>query len=854
VTPVFPEQPDDRLPIDDVMGDILDASESDRGSVIKAPPGAGKTTRVPPALIEGGVVDGEVWVLEPRRLAASMTARRVAEERGVSIGNEVGYQVRFDHRRSDDTLVNYVTEGIFLRRAQQDPLLEGIGAVVLDEFHERSIDADLSIAFLKEIADVRPELVVTVMSATIDTGPIGDYLDVPTIESEGRVYPVDKDYLSDPPDDREDAVVESVRQLLRTEPDNENGDILIFMPGAGSIHRVVDELEPMLNSEFDVRPLYGGLSPDKQDAALADSDKRRVIVSTNIAETSLTIHGVTAVIDSGLVKRVYYDAGSGVDRLETEQISMASAKQRAGRAGRVEPGRAIRAWPKSRDFRMPDREIPAVKRVDLARAILEAIAWTGGDPSEFDWFERPEQTRIDESLQLLRQLGLVSREGFSLTEFGEQARDVPAHPRIARIVIEGRQQGVETLACGAGAILSERDFVMSEDDRVRRSDIWWRLELLEGLFGRLPRPDTRKLNIHFGRAKRVRQVWNQLSRSGLGGIELRDEAYEPVTKSIIAGFPDRVCLRRGEDRNYVSVQGEPMTLAFESSLENPDLIVAPRAKGSITDYDNQSVGQRQLIRLAAEIERDWLAEATPGLMQSDIQLTFSSKLEAVCGRNIEKMGTIELTSSPVSVKQHFSERQITDKLIENVEGQLDLAFDLSDRDRQLLYRLNFLAETYPEQNLPDFLSGDFGEEERQILEQICWGQTEFKALRRMNFSEKLGKCLPYEVRELLESKAPTSFRVPAGVQRQLDYSGENPPTMRARIQELFGLEKTPTVADGWVSVTLELLAPNFRSVQRTDDLENFWANTYPDIRKDYRGQYPKHPWPESPLDAQAVSI
>lgn len=844
------------LPIDDVIPDIVDSLSTHNSLVLQAPAGAGKTTRVPPAVLDAGLAgDGRILVLEPRRVAARATAKRIAYERGVSLGGEVGYQVRFDRRMSDETKLAIITEGILTRRLQSDPFLEGVGAVILDEFHERSIHTDLAVAFLRELQQVRDDLKVIVMSATITTGPIADYLDCPIIESEGRTYPVDIDYLDKPSDDPiETQAARAVSKILGDEEDD--GDILVFMPGAGSIHRTIDAVEPTARRHgVEVLPLYGALSPDKQDRAIESGGGRKIIVSTNIAETSLTIEGVTAVVDSGLVKQLRMSPQSGLDKLEKTHVSLASADQRAGRAGRVRPGRALRLWTNAFEFRMPEEDTPEIQRVDITAPILEVVAWSSADPKEFGWFEAPPDHAIDRAVDLLRDLGAVERDGFRLTDMGQKMLDLPAHPRLGRMLIEGARRGCLRTVAGMAAVLSERDFVNHVQDGAPSgdSDLLRRVEVLdEAAHGRAHSARNLGMSVHTGGARRVKQVRDQLYRL-LSDEETGRGGGVDAQKALAVGYPDRICLSRGGERKYVMVGGEPLALAWESMVRDAEFLVAASIGGQIRGRGTGAVSSRGLIRLANAMKREWLEELFSEHFTTRVEVDFDDERKRVMAVERELFHGLRLNEAVVSVDEHADPADVAAMLAEAASQNLSEAFSLSKESEQFLDRLRCLREWIPELGLPNLDADDEDGRFREILRQICWGKRSFGDLKRVGFVGALKGYLNHEQIAALEEYAPASLTVPSGKTRHLKYEPGKPPVLEVRIQEMFGTARTPAVARGKIPVLLHLLAPNYRPQQVTDDLAGFWENTYPEVRKELRARYSKHPWPEDPLSAKPIA-
>ena len=846
------------LPIDPLLPEVVDAVTDHGGVVIEAPPGAGKSTRVPPALLDAEIAaDQQIVMLEPRRVAARATARRIAAERGGRVGGEVGYQVRFDRRIGKNTKLAVITEGILTRRLQSDPFLEGVGVVILDEFHERSIHTDLAIAFLKEVQQVREDLKVVVMSATLDAEPIADYLDVPALRSEGRTYPVDIEYLDKPPEDRiEYEAARAVRRVVGSK-DDDGGDILVFLPGRGEIHRCLDALEEWgKEQDVELLPLYSALSSKEQDRALASGGRRKVIAATNIAETSLTIEGVTVVVDSGKVRQMRMSPASGLDNLELTHVSIASAKQRAGRAGRVREGRAIRLWTHAYEHRMEEFDEPELRRIDLAPVVLEVIAWSGADPREFDWFDEPPEHAVGHGLELLNKLHALRPDSFQLSDRGKRLLELPVHPRIGRMLIEGERRGVAGLTAAMAAIISERDFVNSVDRDAPggRSDVLARAEFLDDVAAGRPQAARRLgFKVHIGGARRVKKVTGQLRNL------IDDNSYggsgDDALRAVLAGFPDRVAIRRdeGSDR-FVMVGGEPMTLAYESIVRDARFIVAPviagktRARAAVGGVDS-----RALIRLASEVKEEWLREEFPERFEEVVEVDFDDQRERVMAHRVERFDELRLDAQIVSVDDGADPGEVSRLLASKALEDVPRAFGLDKDDHQYLIRWECARRWFEEAEFPKLMEDEErGNANAEIWEQILWGKRSFADLRRMSLPSQLGAYLSGEQRRILEEELPRRIEVPTGSRIRLKYRIGEPPIFAVRIQEVFGWTKTPRVARGQVAVLMHLLAPNYRPAQVTDDLAGFWERTYPEVRKELRARYSKHPWPEDPVNAKAV--
>ncbi|HEX7150680.1 MAG TPA: ATP-dependent helicase C-terminal domain-containing protein [Thermoanaerobaculia bacterium] len=744
-----------RLPIDEHVDKIVTTARTARAAVVVAPPGSGKTTRIPPAMAR----IGRVILLQPRRVAARALARRIAAEQRWTLGEEIGWQIRYERRFTNRTKLLVATEGILTARLQSDPLLSDIDAVILDEFHERSIHADLALALVKQAVDARDDLAVIVMSATMDATAVASYLGAPVIEIEASRYPVEIRY----------APAASMAQAVREAARDAKGHILGFLPGKREIDRAVGDLA---GSGLTVLPLHGSLDVDAQELALAPSKEKKVILATNVAETSLTVEGVTDVIDAGLHKVLRYDAETAVDHLQTELISLDSAEQRAGRAGRTAPGRATRLWDE-RTILRPHRE-PEVRRVDLASTALDIIAW-GGDPRTFAWFERPPEQRIESALELLAQLGAI--EGTKLTPLGEQIRRFPLHPRLARVLVEARGADAAVRVC---ALLSEdsRRMMRGDTPPTTRSDA---IALAEETMG-----SHRSHSSH----PAVREL-SAIAQRILGDDYRRDASEEIVLRALLAGYPDRVAMRRepGSPRLLLAT-GTGAQLGRESGVREGEFLVA---------LDVNSSGGEPLVRVASYVDREWLAPTHRDVVHS----LANGRVKAIERR---WYGSLLLREVPVKPDPAEEQRLLAVSMRERIapELQLRLAFAQLDVDWETL-----IATT---------------------------GSTE----------------LPYDVRRRLDQLAPERLPLPSGRTVALEYRDDGSLVASAKLQELFGLAETPRIGPAKTPVTFALLAPNGRPVQVTRDLQSFWNGAYQEVRKELRGRYPKHPWPEDPWTAQAT--
>jgi ATP-dependent RNA helicase HrpB len=821
----------DPLPIDDVLSPLLAALRSGPSAVLVAPTGAGKTTRVPLALLAAGIGGGrQIVMLEPRRIAARAAARRMAQETGATLGEEVGYQVRFDRRAGPATKILVVTEGILVQRLQADPFLEGIGAVIFDELHERSLATDLSLAMARRVQrEVRPDLRLLAMSATLDPGPVAAFLgEAPTIESRGRLFPVDILYI-ERPDDRPlpAQIAAGVRRVL----DRTEGDVLFFLPGVGEIQRSAEALAGLARErDLAVLPLYGDLPAERQDEVLRPLSRRKVVLATNVAETSITIDGVTAVVDSGQVRRLRFDPATGLDRLELGRVSRASADQRAGRAGRQAPGICLRLWPTYEHPTLPERETPEIARVDLAGPALQLLAWGETDLAAFGWFEAPSPESLAVAVQLLRQLGAVNDQG--VTGLGSTMARLPVHPRLARLLIEGHRAGRTREAALLAAFLSERDpFLRSPirgagPRRASRSDLLDRLDALEG--------SERREDFNAGAARFVLRARDQLAEMakrelGEGGRRGDDDA---LLRALLAAYPDRVARRR-EPRSPrgVMVGGRGVRLAEESTVLEDELFLC-------VELDAGRAGEA-LVRKASAVEPQWL----PGLRGS-IDLEFDEARERVAAWKRTRYEDLVIAEAEIPAPSAIETERV---LVQAAADRLGRALALDDPEvAAFLARVRSLADWCPELGLPRFTDDEI----RGLLPALAAGRKSFAELRRAPLLDVLQGALSYPQLEAVRREAPERLEVPSGSHVKLLYEPGKPPVLAARIQELFGLAETPRVAAGRVPVLLHLLAPNGRPQQVTHDLRSFWENTYPQVRKELQGRYPRHAWPTDPWNAR----
>jgi ATP-dependent helicase HrpB len=766
------------LPIDAHVGDICARVASRRALVLSAAPGAGKTTRVPPALTDAG----SVILLQPRRVAARAVARRIADERRWVLGREIGWQIRFERRFSRDTRLLVVTEGILTARLQQDPLLSEFATIILDEFHERSVHADLGLALARQAWLARDDLRIVVMSATLDVAPVARFLgDCPVVRVPGEPHPLAVEY----------APGESVRDAVAGLLPRTTGQLLCFLAGVGEIERTRASLAPVAASfGLEVVPLHGSLSSDAQDDAIREVAERRVILATNIAETSLTVPGVSVVVDTGQVKVARYDAERGVDSLSLERVTQDSADQRAGRAARTGPGIARRLWD-SRDRLRAHRE-PEIARVDLAGPLLDVLGW-GGNPESFEWFEAPPPRRVEAARRVLERLGAVERTGTSLrvTALGRLLQRIPLHPRLARILLDGRAAPQVTAACA----------LLAEPLSLGPNAVTTTCDLLPSIdrFDRQP--------------YHTRQVAEELRR--IAGAALEGDLAAAATEyelrhALFTAYADRLAKRRsGTSDRLMLATGHGATLTRESGVRDGDYLVAL----DVVAGEREGIAESR-IRAASRVEPEWIAPTST---------TREHRLDPEGGRvrawRVVRFEEIVLSETPEATDPATAAALLRDAWLQR---------EPDARTAHLLRRLRFARLDV---DLPALVHGAAAHVES--LDEI-----------------DLEAHLPFETKRALADRAPLLLAVPSGRSTALDYGEDGSVAASVKLQELFGLAESPAIGPDRVPVTFHLLAPNGRPVQTTRDLRSFWQRTYPEVRKELRGRYPRHPWPEDPWTAQ----
>jgi ATP-dependent helicase HrpB len=818
-----------------------------RDAVLQAPTGAGKSTLVPLALLQEDFVDGrKILMLEPRRLAARAVAARMASLLGERVGDTVGYRMRLDTRVSRATRIEVVTEGVLTRLLQEDPALEQVACLIFDEYHERSLAADLGLAFA---LDARRELGaafrVLIMSATLDGERVATLLgDAEVVSVPGRAFPVELRYLGRAlpllpggADSPERAVSSAVRRALSESA----GDVLVFLPGAGEIRRVEALLlEAGWPPQIKLLPLYGDMSAAAQDAVLAPAaaGSRKVVLATNIAETSLTIPGVTAVVDSGLVRRSHFDPATGMSRLEVTRISRAASEQRTGRAGRVAPGICYRLWSEGAHASLAPATTPEILEADLAPLALELARWGADDAARLQWLDAPPAAALQQARELLSRLGALNAQG-RMTTLGHDMARLPVHPRLAHMLLAARSLDAVELASQLAALLSERDVLRRSAGRAQQDpDIRSRLELLRGEF----KGESGDRNL-LERVQRVAQALAAAARAMPGAQRV---SRKPTTKPELAGallalaFPDRIGQRReGSEGRYLLSNGRGAAFAGTVSLAREEFIVA-------VELDDREREAR--IDLAAPLTRALLEQLFAEHIVTEARFGWEARSGAVLARQVRRLDALLLEDAQQPAAG--DERAIA-AMLEGVRQLGIQALPWDADSRALQARMEFVR-TLQRRELADWPASDdtaLTAALEQWLAPYLSGITRREHLVRVPLADALRGRLSASQQRALEALAPRELVVPSGSHIRIDYVDANAPCISVRLQEVFGLMETPRIADGAVPVTLKLLSPAQRPVQITRDLAGFWRSSYLAVRKDMRGRYPKHHWPDNPLQA-----
>ncbi len=841
------------LPIYELEASLLASLRGSGRAIVQAPTGSGKSTQVPQMLLRHGFLQGgEVVVLQPRRLAARMLARRVAEEVGCRLGEAVGYQIRLESRVSRETRIRFVTEGILLRQMTFDPELRGVSAVVFDEFHERHLYGDISLAKAMRIqATARPDLKILVMSATLDAGALKAYLaPCEVLVSRGRTYPVRIEYLAKPVNFDADPVWDvAARECERIAASTE-GDLLVFMPGAYEIARTIQALQgSRVLRGFAALPLHGELPPEAQDLAVARATTRKIIVSTNVAETSLTIDGVTAVVDGGLARSARFDPDRGINTLLIEKISAASADQRAGRAGRTAPGVCVRLWTEREHGQRPVHELPEVKRLDLSEVVLTLKASGIDDLSAFNWFEKPDPRGLERAESLLADLGALAGPRGAITEVGRRMLRFPVHPRYARMFLAAQERGCVRPVAMMAALTQGRNFLLRG---VPRQVEEAREELLgeehESDFFLLMRAwryadrsgysldACRRIGVHAQAARQVGPLFEQFleiaAGEGLDASERRVDGTE-VRKCVLVGFPDHLGHRLDASTLRCDlVHGRRGLLARESAVGKASLLVA----AEITEVGGRGGEVSVLLNIATAVEESWLREMFPGELRDVREVTYDASAKRVVARREKRFRDLVLESKSGSDDVPSNEAAA---LLAREVAAGRIAIDAWDESvEQWITRVNRLAEWFPEYEVNAVSAAD----RLTLVEQVCYGETSARGVKGKDVMPVLRDWLTSEQLAAMEKVVPERLTMANGRKSRLTYAKEGPPVLSARIQELYGIEGRFSLGQGRVPVKIEVLAPNQRPLQVTDDLTTFWREIYPKIKPELSRRYPRHEW------------
>ncbi|WP_373185010.1 ATP-dependent helicase HrpB [Halopseudomonas sp.] len=836
------------LPVTLILPQLAGALAENPAVVLQAPPGAGKTTLVPLALLDSSWLAGQkIIMLEPRRLAARAAAERLAHLLGEPVGQTVGYRIRLESRISAATRIEVVTEGILQRLLQADPELPGVGLVIFDEFHERSLDADLGLALCLQTQQYLrddPPLKLLVMSATLDAAAVCELLDgAPLISSQGRQYPVDVRYGNPlrPGHPVDSVVVQATLQALA----EESGSLLVFLPGVGEIRRVERQLHEVLGERPDVKvvPLHGELDFASQRLAIAPAaaGQRKVVLATSIAETSLTIEGVRVVIDSGLSRQPAFDPVSGMTRLNTVRVSRAAADQRAGRAGRLEPGVAYRLWSASQQDQLAARSEPEILQADLAPLALQLAGWGIQSPQELAWLDPPPSAALEQGRELLERLGALVRSdnAWLPTPHGNAMAELPMHPRLAHMLLRGRSLGLGEMACRVAAIVSERDLLRGADD----ADLTRRLALFED-----PRAESSADRGALQRARTLARQWQRLMERMPILKPVADQSDESWAGVLLAmAYPDRIASRRGEPGSeYRLANGRAAAFASVDSLQSRQWL----AVASLGGHAGQASAR---IFLAAALEPALIETYLPELLASRDTLEWDARSETLVAERQQMLGSLVFSRQSLA---QIDPQQRSQALCQVVRRQGLVLLPWTPALRQWQARVALLREldlqSATDSTWPDLSDQALLDTLEHWLAPWLGKVTRLAHFNNLDLGSILTGLLPWPLPRELEEQAQTHWTVPTGSQIRIDYS-ESPPVLAVRLQEMFGSTATPRIAGGRVALKLHLLSPARRPVQVTQDLAGFWTGSYLEVKKDMKGRYPKHYWPDDPLQAEPTS-
>ena len=806
----------DRLPIDDALGRLTGALQANNAAVLVAPPGAGKTTRVPLVLLDEAWAAGKkILVLEPRRLAARAAASRMASTLGEQVGGTVGLRVRFGSKVSKSTRIEVITEGVFTRLILDDPSLEGIAAVLFDEFHERSLDADLGLALARDVQlALREDLKILVMSATLDGARVAALLgNCPVVTSEGRAFPVDTRYLGRDPRERiERPVADAVLRALRAD----TGSLLVFLPGAAEIRRTATLLDERVGDpSVDVVTLFGALDAREQDRAISPAPKgrRKVVLATSIAETSLTIEGVRVVIDSGLSRVPRYEPDVGLTRLETVRVSRAAADQRRGRAGRTEPGVCYRLWDEPQTGSLEAYTRPEILSADLSPFVLDLAQWGAADPGKLAFLDPPPAAALNEAKALLLELGAIDAAG-RITEEGRKLRALPLPPRLARMVVDAGAEGAGEAAAAVAAVITERGLGGDDVDLRHRLDLFRR-----------------------DRSARAQEARAMVKR-WVDTLERRSNDGEASLGSLLAlAYPDRIAKNRGGGGGaFLLASGRGGAVDPASSLAREPFLTVAELTGAAAS---------SRIVLAAPIALAEIEARFAGKIEDRDAVTFDAASASLRARRSRRLGALVLAEQIRQVAPDAGTAKVL------AQGIVSLGLDKLPWSKialQFRTRVEFLRQAEGDE-WPDLSDEGLARTAAEWLEPLLADKTARGDIGADEVSDAVTALVAWNLRRRLDAEAPTHFTAPTGSSVPIDYEAEQGPTVSIRVQELFGLGQHPAIAGARVPLVIELLSPGHKPVQITRDLPGFWRGSYADVRTDLRGRYPRHPWPDDPANA-----
>ena len=842
----------DRLPIYEIENEIIARLKTDKRLILSAPTGSGKSTQVPQILLKHGLLgNGQVVVLQPRRLAARLLAARVAHELGVKLGEEVGYQIRFENVTSAKTKIRFVTEGVLLRQMIDDPQLRGVSAILFDEFHERHLYGDITLAqTLDQQEKFRPDLMLAVMSATLNAGELEKYLSpCAKLSSEGRMFPVEMEYAELPAYvDKRPVWEQAADAFSQYVHRGGEGDVLVFMPGGFEIAQTIETIRHTSEAKgFILLPLHGELPPRDQDAAVARYDKRKVVVATNVAETSLTIDGVRLVIDSGLARVARYDANRGINTLLIDKISQSSADQRAGRAGRTAPGVCRRLWSREEHSHRAVQELPEIKRLDLSEVVLTLKASGVDDLQKFRWLEKPDEVSLTHAEELLADLGALDKNK-SITPIGRKMLAFPLHPRYARMLLAAQEYGCVYQACLVAALTQGRDLLLrncgKEVDSAREdllgekagSDFWILMRAWSFAFNNQFRVDAcRKLGIHAVTAKQVGPLFDQFLRIAKSeGLDTKPNEVkdENLQKCILIGFSDRVARRMDQGTLRCElVHGRRGVLARESIVQDSPIFVA----AEIREIEGRDREVNTILSLGTTIEVEWLRELFPDDIKSDLHVQFDAQQKRVLAAELLRFRDLALAAKRIDPPPaDAAAKLLADEIL---AGRLLLP-NWDHHVEQWLARLNLLCKECADLQLPNISDDD----KKSIIEELCHGAVSYKDIKEREVKPIVMSWLSQSQRELLDKHAPERLTLPNGRTPKVNYENGKSPFISLRIQELYDVNQTPKIALGRVPVTVHILTPGMKPIQVTQDLASFWREQYPKIKSELARKYPRHLW------------